>query len=361
MISFALTEEQEIARAMVAEFARAELAPAARAADEAAAVLPSVLAASWGLGLVQTIAESPAGPLEQPTVTNALLLEELAWGDSAIAVALAGSLGFAKAIAEQGSDRQKSEWLPCYAGNEPRFAAIAHREAGWLHGAGKSTRAVRVAGGYRLEGVKALIPLAARCSHLVVTADCDGAPMAFVVSPTEPGVRIAPAKGTLGLRALEMADIAFDGVFVSDEARLGEDAGADVQRIADSSRVALSAILAGLSRAVFDYALPYTKERIVHGEAIARKQSVAFKLADMHIANQAMRWMAVRAAAELDGSPTATRNARLAQRYSAQHGVAGADEGVQIFGGHGFVRDLPLEMWYRNARSLSVLDGLVGA
>ena len=99
----------------------------------------------------------------------------------------------------------------------------------------------------------------------------------------------------------------------------------------------------------------------MHGEAIARKQSVAFKLADMHIATQAMRWMALRAAAELDEARTATRSARLAQRYSADHGLAVADEGVQIFGGHGFVRDLPLEMWYRNARSLSVLDGLVGA
>ena len=361
MISFALSEEHEIARAAVAEFARAELAPAARAADEAAVFPSFLLASAWGLGLVQTTAESGTAALEQPTVMNALLLEELAYGDSAVAIALAGPLGFAKAIAEQGSEAQKREWLPLYSSDEPRFAAIAHREAGWFQGAGKSTRAERVAGGWRLEGVKALIPLAARCSHFLATAECEGARAAFVVSAAQPGLRIAPARGTLGLRALEMADVAFDGVFVSDSARLGESASADVQRIIDASRVALSAILGGLSRAVFDYALPYTKERVVHGEAIARKQSVAFKLADMHIAVQAMRWMALRAAAELDENRTATRNARLALRYSADHALGIADEGVQIFGGHGFVRDLPLEMWYRNARSLSVLDGLVGA
>jgi alkylation response protein AidB-like acyl-CoA dehydrogenase len=71
--------------------------------------------------------------------------------------------------------------------------------------------------------------------------------------------------------------------------------------------------------------------------------------------------MGLRAASELDAAPTATRNARLAQRYAAENGLKIAEEGVQIFGGYGFVRDLPLEMWYRNARSLSVLDGLVGA
>ena len=115
-----------------------------------------------------------------------------------------------------------------------------------------------------------------------------------------------------------MAEVILDGVFVQDAARLGEDAGADVQRVVDLSRVALSAIMSGLSRAVFDAALPYSKERIVHGEALAKKQSVAFKLADMHIAIEAMRWMALRAAVELDDAKTATRSARLAQLYAAQ-------------------------------------------
>ena len=80
----------------------------------------------------------------------------------------------------------------------------------------------------------------------------------------------------------------------------------------------------------------------------------------MHVAAQAMRWMTLRAASELDAGLSATRSATLARRYAAEHGLKIADEGVQLFGGHGFMRDLPLEMWYRNARSLSVLDGLVG-
>jgi alkylation response protein AidB-like acyl-CoA dehydrogenase len=159
------------------------------------------------------------------------------------------------------------------------------------------------------------------------------------------------------MRALQMADVILDGVRVAGEQRLPGGA----RRIIDASRVALAAILSGLARAVYDYALPYVKERVVHGEAIGRKQAIAFKLADMHVATNAMRWMSLRAAAELDSKPEATRMARLAQRYAAELALKIADEGVQLFGGYGFVRDYPLEMWYRNARSLSTLDGLVGA
>jgi alkylation response protein AidB-like acyl-CoA dehydrogenase len=98
----------------------------------------------------------------------------------------------------------------------------------------------------------------------------------------------------------------------------------------------------------------------VHGEPIGRKQAVAFRLADMHIAANAIRWTGLRAAAELDSSLETARTARLAQRYAAEQALKIADEGVQLFGGYGFIRDYPLEMWYRNARSLSVLDGLIG-
>lgn len=153
-----------------------------------------------------------------------------------------------------------------------------------------------------------------------------------------------------------MADVVLENASVTDEDILP----GDVRRIVDSGRVAISAMLSGLARCVYDYALPFTKQRVVHGEALARKQAIAFKLADMHIALQAMRWMTLRAACELDAGASATRNASLARRYAAAQGWKIADEGVQLFGGHGFMRDMPLEMWYRNARSLSVLDGSFG-
>jgi alkylation response protein AidB-like acyl-CoA dehydrogenase len=120
MISFAPTEEQEIARATAADFARSVLSASARAADEAAALPAPLLAAAWALGLVQAIADAEPGSLEQPTVLNALMLEELARGDAAAAVAIAAPLGFVKAVAEQGTEGQRRELLPLFAGDAPQ-------------------------------------------------------------------------------------------------------------------------------------------------------------------------------------------------------------------------------------------------
>jgi alkylation response protein AidB-like acyl-CoA dehydrogenase len=351
MISFALTEDQNIARAAAADFAATIVRPAARGADESAGFSNALLERCWALGLVQTAAGDEAP--EQPSVLNALVLDEIAHGDAALALAVAAPLGFAKAIAECGSPAQKQAYLPRFAGEAPCFAALAHTERSRV---APPTRAQRVGSSWRIEGAKALVPLARRCEQFIVTAATEEGDGAFVVSASAPGMLFDSPAGALGLRALEMADIVLTDVTVPAEAKLLE----GPRRLLDQSRVALSAILSGLARAVYEYALPYTKERVVHGEAIARKQAVAFKLADMHIATQAMRWMALRAAFDLDARQDATRSASLARRYAAENGLKIADEGVQLFGGHGFMRELPLEMWYRNARTLSVLDGLAG-
>ncbi len=352
MISFALTEDQTLAQAAARGFASGEARPAARAAEENGAFPEALLRRAWDLGLSQAAASGE--PIEQPSVLNALVLEEIAYGDAALAVALAGALGFVRAIAQ--TEGQRGRHLPAFQSDTPAFAAIATVDAGWFRGAGRTTRAERAGKGWRIEGAKALIPLAARCDRFLVTAETHEGVRGFIVAANAPSLRIQDAAGTLGLRALQMADIVFDGVEVSDDELLP----GGVRRLMDASRVALTAVLSGLARAVYDYALPYAKERVVHGEAIGRKQAIAFKLADIHIAANAIRWSALRAAAELDWRSEAGRAARLAQRYAAEQGLKIADEGVQIFGGYGFVRDYPLEMWYRNARSLSVLDGLVG-
>ncbi|MFT4117171.1 acyl-CoA dehydrogenase family protein [Bradyrhizobium sp.] len=361
MISFELSEEQEIARSAAAGLARSTLAPAARAADEAAQIPSSTLVDAWALGIVQAVADPAFRTMEQPTVLNALVLEELAAGDAAVATAIAASVGFAKAVAEQGSDRQRDELLPSFMSDSPQLAAVVELDAALPDNTAARTSITRTANGFRLEGSATMVPVAKQCRYLLALVKCDGRDEALIVPLDTAGVRVSKIEGTLGLRGLDWASVAFDGVTIPTSMRLGETAGANVQRIRDASRIALCAMLSGLSRAVFDFALPYTKTRIVHGEAIARKQTIAFKLADMHVAIDAMRWMGLKAAAELDGNPDAARSARLAQLYASDSAMRIADEGVQVFGGHGFVRDLPLEMWYRNARSLSVLDSLVGA
>jgi alkylation response protein AidB-like acyl-CoA dehydrogenase len=354
MISFALTEEQALVQAAARQFAADEARPAARASDEAGEFPETLLRRAWELGLAKSAAA--AEPMDQPAVLNTLALDEIAHGDAALAVALAGALGFARAVATQGTQAQRERHLAAFQSDTPVFAAVVTRDAGWFCGRGRPTHAERGGNGWRIEGAKALVPLARRCDRLLVTAETQEGVRGFIVETKSPRLRIAPAKGTLGMRALQMSDIVFDGVEVTDDDLLP----GTIRRIIDASRVALTVVLGGLARAVYDYTLPYAKERVVHGEPIGRKQAVAFRLADMHIAANAIRWTGLRAAAELDSNPEAARTARLAQRYAAEQTLKIADEGVQLFGGYGFIRDYPLEMWYRNARSLSVLDGLIG-
>lgn len=222
------------------------------------------------------------------------------------------------------------------------------------------TSAIKTSSGYRLSGIKAMVPLAHRCSHFLVIAKCDGALDAFIVDRRTKGVVVDDARPNLGLRALQMADVKFTDVELESNARLGNAARCDVQEIIDSARTALAAIMAGISRAVFEFVMPYTKERVVHGNALAKKQVIAFRLADMRIETDAMRWMTWKAASILEHGGDATRQAQLAYTYAAEQAMWIADEGVQMLGGHGYLRDNPVEMWYRDARTVSVMEGAVG-
>jgi acyl-CoA dehydrogenase len=223
MISFALTEDQTLAQAAAAQFAADEARPAARAAEEKQDFPEMLLRRAWELGLAQTAASGE--PMDQPTVLNALALEEVGYGDAAVAMALAGALGFVRAVAGQGTSTQRERHLPPFQSNTPAFAAVAVLDAGWFRGAGRATQAVRAGAGWRIHCAKALIPLAVRCDRLLVTAETGEGVGGFIVDPKSHRLRIEPARGTLGLRALRMADIILDDVEVPDDDRLGAQSG----------------------------------------------------------------------------------------------------------------------------------------
>ena len=132
-----------------------------------------------------------------------------------------------------------------------------------------------------------------------------------------------------------------------------------MQRIVDGSRAALAAVLIGVSRASVDYCVPYAKERVSFGQAIAQKQGIAFKMADMHIETESMRWLTWKAASELEQGLDATRTCHQARDYASRMAIQVTDSGIQVLGGHGFIREHPVEMWFRNARTVSVLEGAV--
>jgi alkylation response protein AidB-like acyl-CoA dehydrogenase len=344
------------------DFAKSALRPIARECDENSKLPATLLAQAAELGLVSTQLPEAVGGGGEPRspITNAIVAEELAWGDATLAVAMLAPAAFAFAVADHGSEAQQRELLPLFCGDAPATAVLACVEPG----AGfdpllPRTLAEPKGKGFVLSGVKSFVPLGDQASHFLVIARNNGGLEAFVVPRDAEGLQISAPEKNLGLRALPTATLGLERVELPGSARLGGEAGCDVRRLLESSRAGLSAVMVGLSRAVLEYAVPYAKDRVAFGQAIAQKQAIAFRLADMHIETEAMRWLVWKAASQLENGRDATRDAHLARAYAAERSMWIADQGVQVLGGHGFIREHPVEMWYRNARTLGVLEGTV--
>ena len=360
MISFKLTEEQEVVREAMHEFAEQVLRPAARECDEASEIPDGLLEQTWELGLVSTAIPEAYGGGGEPRspVTNAILAEELAWGDAALATAALAPAAFAHAVIDQGSDAQREELLPLFCGERFHAASLAWVEPGALFDPlALHTKAEPKGRGFVLSGAKSAVPFGDRASHFLVVARNNGGLDAFIVPRDAAGLTISEPEKNLGLRALPTATLELERVELPESARLGGEAGSDVKRLLGHSRAALAAVMTGLSRAVVDYAVPYAKDRRAFDQAIAQKQGIAFKLSDMHTETECMRWLTWKAASELEQGQDALKSTHHARAYAAQQSMWVADEGVQVLGGHGFIREHPVELWYRNARTLGVLEG----
>jgi len=366
VISFGPTEEQQVARDAMREFATDAMRPIARASDEAGAVPAEFLEQAWQLGLTATqIPEAYGGGGEaRSPLVNALVLEELAFGDAALALAALAPSLFALPVLEFGTEAQKQAHLPRFCTDRYAVASLALVEpAPAFDPIGLRAKAERKGDGWVLSGTKCFVPMADRASHFLVLARNGGGEglegvSAFIVPRDSAGLSISPEQN-LGLRALPTGTLALERVEIPAEARLGGDDGIDAQRLVNLSRTALAAVSVGLARAVMEYAIPYAKQREAFDEAIARKQAIAFALADMRIETDAMRWLTWKAASRLERGLDATREAHLARLYCARQAMKIADDGVQVLGGHGFIREHPVELWYRNARTIGVLEGTV--
>jgi alkylation response protein AidB-like acyl-CoA dehydrogenase len=366
MISFGPTDEQELIRETVRAFAQDAMAPAARDADEKEQVPADFLERSWELGLVNSaVPESyGGGGLERSPVTSALVLEELAAGCAGLAVAALAPSLFVNPLLDFGTDEQKREYLPLFTTSRFHAATLAWHEPSFSFDATNLQTIAEPKGkGFRLTGRKRMVPLGDRASHVLVVArggareGLDGLE-AFIVPRDARGLSISPEK-TMGLRAVPWSAVELQGVEVPAAARLGGERGIDGRRLVNTVRAGSAAIALGVARAVMELAVPYAKQRIAFGEPIAKKQAIAFMLAEMQIEVNAMRWMVWKTASQLEHASDATRQAQLTQVYVAREAMKIADNGLQVFGGHGFIRDYPVEMWYRNARSITVLEGAV--
>jgi alkylation response protein AidB-like acyl-CoA dehydrogenase len=369
MISFDVTDEQSQIRDMLLTFAKEELTPRARQADERCTAPAELLDEAWSLGLASlAIPEAyGGGGAPRSALTGALMLEAMGSGCAGLGGTAAASSLFVNPLIDLGSEEQKKRELPKFCGNARRAATLALHEDSFAFDPSRIvTRAEPRADGWRITGVKRLVPLGEEAGDMLVLARASDAPgidgfKAFIVPPRAPGVAITRESGTIGLTPMRFARVELAGVSLPPDAILGEGDGADIRPLLASLRIGGAALAVGLVRAVTDFAIPYARERVAFGEPIAKKQSIAFMLADMHIECDAMRWLMWKAAAAFDRGADVSKMAILAQNYVNRRAIRIADDGLQIFGGHGYIRDLPLEMWLRNARMLTIHGALAAA
>jgi alkylation response protein AidB-like acyl-CoA dehydrogenase len=320
VISFKLSEEQEVVRDALHEFAEQAMRPIARECDETSEIPAEFLDQVAELGLVSTQVPSAfggAGEDRSPT-TNAIVLEELGWGDVTLAIAATAPAAFANALVDQGTEAQKQEYLPALCGEKYHAATLALVEPRpAFEPTLPRTLAEPKGDGFVLSGSKSFVPMADRASHFLVVARNNGGHDAFIVPRDAVGLTISEPEKNLGLKALPTGTLELERVELPASARLGGDAGCDVRRILDHGRAALAAVMVGLSRGVLDYAVPYAKDRHAFGQAIAQKQAIAFKLADIHIETEAQRWLTWKAASKLEQGVPATKACHHAHAYAA--------------------------------------------
>ncbi len=317
--SFSLSEEQNIMKETIAKFIKGHINGNVHSMDEERNIPPEIIQKIWDPGNVLSVIPEEYGGygMEYSPVMNTIILEELATGGMAVAIhALLPSL-FLYPILEMGTEDQKKKYITHCCGSEftPCTAALVEPRFGFDPLSMKtSTEKINCA--WILNGEKCFMPLAGESEYLLVAAMADGKPELFIVSTGMEGVSIGEREKNPGLYSLPTYRVSFDNCGVPAEDRLGGDQGCDFDRFLQKSRVALSALATGLSRASFEYTRDYAKEREQFGEIIASRQSVAFMIAEMAYEVDAMRLLTWKAASALEAGHDARRESYLAKLYA---------------------------------------------
>ena len=353
------TDDEQMLVDLVRELAEEVLRPVAAEADAATAAPATVLEAGREVGLpLLGVPEELGGvSTERSAMAGALVAEALAHGDMGLAVAALAPGAVATALSLWGTEEQQATYLPAFTGDDVPTAALALAEPRPLFDPlTPAARATPDGDGYVLTGVKSGVVRAAHAELFVVGAELDGEPRLFLVESGTAGVAVE-ADPSMGLRAAELSRLLLDDVRVAPIALLGS--ADDYRDCVRLSRIAWSALAVGTAQAVLDHVVPYVNERHAFGEPVSHRQSVAFMVADIGIELQGMRLVTYRAASRAAQGRPFAREAALARRLCAERGMKIGSDGVQLLGGHGFVKEHPVERWYRDLRAVGVMEGAV--
>lgn len=353
-------DEQQMLRETFKEFGQGELRPIAQQADHDCAAPDELIAQAAELGLTMLgVPEELGGAVtERSAITTLLVAEALATGDAGLATAILAPAGVASALALWGDADQQSTYLPPFVSEDVPGAAFALQESRPLFDPHSLQTVARAKdGGYVLDGAKALVPGAAKAELFLVAAQLEGrGPALFLVESKSAGLTVE-AEPAMGLRAAATATLELKDVEVPGMALLGGGDPAVYSEAVHRARLAWCAVSVGTAQAVLDHVIPYVNERKAFGEPISHRQAVAFTVSDIAIELEGMRLATWRAAALADAGKDFAHPAAVARRLCAVKGTDIGSKGVQLLGGHGYVKEYPVERWYRDLRSAGIMEG----
>jgi alkylation response protein AidB-like acyl-CoA dehydrogenase len=364
-VDFEYTPEQIQLRKSVREFAEAEIAPHVMEWDEAQIFPEEVVRKLGQLGYMGAIFPEDLGGAGLGYIEYSIIIEELSRVDGSVGIIVAAHTSLcSNHIYKTGSDEQKhrylpklasGEWLGCWSLTEPEAGSDA---------AGTRTKAVLEDGCWTLNGAKTFTTNAHYADVCVAMAVTDRAAAqhgisAFVVDKGTPGFRPGKKENKLGLRASATGEVIFEGCRLSPDQLLGKlnEGFVDSLKVLDGGRISIAALSIGMAQGAYDAALKYSKLRKQFGRPISEFQAIQHKLVDMAVELDAARLLNYRAAWMLDRGKRVTRESAMAKLFASEAAVRIANEAVQIHGGYGFIKDYPVEKFYRDVKLCTIGEG----
>jgi alkylation response protein AidB-like acyl-CoA dehydrogenase len=364
-VNFDYTPEQIQLRKAVREFAEAEIAPHVMEWDEAQTFPLDVIRKLGGLGYMGSIFPEELGGAGLGYIEYSIIIEELSRVDGSVGIIVAAHTSLcSNHIYKLGNDEQRKryltklaagEWLGCWSLTEPEAGSDA---------AGTRTRATNDHGTWVLDGAKTFTTNAHYADVCVAMAVTDRSAAqhgisAFIVEKGTPGFRLGKKENKLGLRASATGEVIFEGCRLPPEQLLGKvnDGFVDSLKVLDGGRISIAALSIGMAQGAYDAALRYSKLRKQFGRPISEFQAIQHKLVDMAVDIDAARLLNYRAAWMLDNGKRVTRESAMAKLFASEAAVRIANEAVQIHGGYGFIKDYPVEKFYRDVKLCTIGEG----
>ena len=363
---FGLTEEQEALRKEVRKFAEKEVLPHVMEWDEASRFPAEVVKKMGELGFMGVIFPEELGGAGLGYVEYVTVVEELSRVDGSVGIIVASHNSLCtNHIMLAGNDEQKKKWVAKLASGQWLGAWGLTEPGSGSDAGGMRTTASRTDKGWVLNGSKTFITNGsyADCALVLALTDREkgthGGISAFLLERGMKGFRAGRKENKLGLRASDTSELIFEECEVPAENLVGvEGAGfKDAMRVLDGGRISIAALSLGIARGALDAAMTYATERRQFGKTLSEFQAIQFKLATMATELDAAWLLTMRAAQKKDAGLKVTLESSMAKLYASEAACRICDEGVQIHGGYGFIKDYPAEKFYRDVKLCTIGEG----